>query len=358
MFIVLSYASEQRDIAEQIKLALTASDHKVFFDRDSLPPGDDYHSRIRKAVQDSDAFIFLISPHSIAQGGYTLTELKYAREKWPEPKQKVLPVMIEKTDYSQIPPYLKAVKVLEPSGSAPAEVTAVIEEWQGGSVIDDRLTAGTFGARFLAVLAGPRSLLREVDHHSDHAFIGASLFAAFISVVNLIINIPVYRLANIQADSFTYGLIDTVITFVFWFLYGSIYHLGAKLFGGLGTYQSSIVMFLYLTAFTVIAGIFTLPMSLKAISWSLGSSDVPSVSEWQALGEQILESPTGLICTFLSSSVLTYRWICTIAVFMLIHKVSLAKGILIGVFSGGISLLLTLTLEKHAVALLWRGFLS
>src|SRR5215217_7934373 len=166
MLIFLSYASEQRDMAEQIKLALTASDHKVFFDRDSLPPGEDYHSRIRKAVQGSDAFIFLISPQSIAQGCYTLTELKYAREKWPKPEQKVLPVMIEKTDYSQIPPYLKAVTVLEPSGSAPAEVTVVIEEWQGGSVIHDRLTPRSFGARFLAALAGPRSLLREVDHSS------------------------------------------------------------------------------------------------------------------------------------------------------------------------------------------------
>src|SRR6266568_3947269 len=99
MIIFLSYASEQRDVAEQIKLALTGSGHKVFFDRDSLPAGDDYHMRIRNAVEDSEAFVFLITPQSVAQGCYALSELKYAREKWPDPRGKVLPVMIERTEY-------------------------------------------------------------------------------------------------------------------------------------------------------------------------------------------------------------------------------------------------------------------
>jgi hypothetical protein len=124
MVIFLSYASEQRDIAEQIKLALVGSGHNVFFDRDSLPAGDEYHLRIRKAVEESDAFIFLISPESVAHGSYALTELKYARERWPDPRGAVLPVMIERTEYGHIPAYLKAISVLEPEGSAAAEVAA------------------------------------------------------------------------------------------------------------------------------------------------------------------------------------------------------------------------------------------
>ena len=117
MIIFLSYASEQRDVAEQTKLALAASGHKVFYDRHSLPVGDEYHRRIRTAVEESEAFVFLISPQSIAQGCYALTELKYAREKWPVPRDKVLPVMVERTEYRHIPPYLKAITVLEPQGS-------------------------------------------------------------------------------------------------------------------------------------------------------------------------------------------------------------------------------------------------
>jgi hypothetical protein len=99
--------AQQRDLAEEIKLALVGSRHDVFFDRDSLPSGYDYDLRIRKAVAESDVFVFLISPQSVARGCYALTELRYAREKWPDPRGKVLPVMIEKTDYREIPPYLK-----------------------------------------------------------------------------------------------------------------------------------------------------------------------------------------------------------------------------------------------------------
>jgi hypothetical protein len=133
MNIFLSYSSDRRDTAEQVSLALTASGHKVFFDRDSLPAGDEYHARIRKGVENSEAFVFLISPKAVAAGSYALTELKYARQKWPDPRRRVLPVMIERTEYQQIPNYLKAVTVLEPEGNAPAEVVAELERWKANA---------------------------------------------------------------------------------------------------------------------------------------------------------------------------------------------------------------------------------
>lgn len=129
MIVFISYASDRRDDAEQVSLALIGSGHKVFFDRDSLPAGDDYHARIRKSVESSDAFIFLISSSSVAPGCYALTELKYARQKWPDPRQRVLPVMLERTKYEQIPNYLRAVTVLEPEGNVAAEVAAELERW-------------------------------------------------------------------------------------------------------------------------------------------------------------------------------------------------------------------------------------
>lgn len=130
MVIFLSYASEHLDLADQVKLALVGAGFRVFFDRDSLPAGADYHVRIRKAVQSSDAFVFLIGPDSVAPGSYALTELKYAREKWPDPTQHVLPVMVERTGYGLIPNYLKAVTVLEPQGNAPAEILAELDKWR------------------------------------------------------------------------------------------------------------------------------------------------------------------------------------------------------------------------------------
>jgi hypothetical protein len=360
MIIFLSYASEQRDVAEQTKLALASSGHKVFFDRDSLPIGNEYHLLIRKAVEESEAFVFLISPQSVAQGCYALTELKYAREKWPDPQGKVLPVMVERTEYRHIPPYLKAISVLEPEGNAPAEIAAEIQKWSAKGIQDVVKLGGktlkSNAVRFIAVLAGPRNFIKSIDHKADHALIDASVFGIFISVVNLTINLPAYRLANVKADTLTYVLTDTVITFVFWFLYGSVYHLCARLVGGRGTYQSSIVAVLYLTAFTVISGIFSLPLSLTAISWSLESSDVPSLSQWQILGNQILQSPTGLICALLSSATILYRWICTIGVFMIIHEVGRAKAIFICLLAASLSWVVLFTVEKPATALFWRAF--
>lgn len=127
MEIFLAYASEDREFAEQIQLALTGSAHHVFYDKESLPAGNDYHARIHSAVQLADVFIFLISPNSVAQGSYALTELKYARAKWPHPKTRLLPVLLHATDWQTIPSYLKSVTVLEPEGNIAAEVLMAIE---------------------------------------------------------------------------------------------------------------------------------------------------------------------------------------------------------------------------------------
>jgi hypothetical protein len=128
MQIFLSYASEDYDVADQVHLALSASGHQVFFDRDSLPPGGDYHSRICSAVESSDIFVFLISPNSIKEGSYAKTELKYAREKWGHPRNRVLPVLLQEMDFDRIPAYLKAVTVLKPEGSVAAETLAAVSK--------------------------------------------------------------------------------------------------------------------------------------------------------------------------------------------------------------------------------------
>ena len=124
--IFLSYASEDRALAEDIQLALSGAGHDVFFDRRSLPAGGDYHERIRRAVGDADLFVFLISPDSVDAGGYALTEVGYARDKWAHPKGRVLPVMGRTTPFASIPAYLKSVTLLEPSGNVPAEVADAV----------------------------------------------------------------------------------------------------------------------------------------------------------------------------------------------------------------------------------------
>ena len=126
MRIFLSHASEQAAVAEAIEVALRSEGHVVFLDRSSLPSGETYNDKIRDAIAESDLFIFLISAEALAAGRYTLTELAFARDAWPRPSGRVLPVVISPVDLNSVPPYLKAVTILEPQGNVAAAVAATV----------------------------------------------------------------------------------------------------------------------------------------------------------------------------------------------------------------------------------------
>ena len=78
MRIFLSYPWQDREQAKSIYLALADQGHRVFFDRADLPAGDEYHNRIRAAIENSHLVIFLISPDAIDAESYTLTEVDIA----------------------------------------------------------------------------------------------------------------------------------------------------------------------------------------------------------------------------------------------------------------------------------------
>jgi hypothetical protein len=139
MKVFLSHASEDKEVAEQIQLALVGAGVDVFFDAESLPVGGDYHDRIRRAVQNSDLFVFLISNHSIAKGSYCLSELGLAREKWPHPNGRVVPVRLGSVSFDLIPNYLRAVTVLEPQGNIPADVLSVVTQTRPAAVSATKL---------------------------------------------------------------------------------------------------------------------------------------------------------------------------------------------------------------------------
>ena len=128
MRIFLSYASERHDVAEGIALALRNEGHAVFLDRDDLPPGSSYDDQIRNAINASDLLVFLISPESVSDGRYTLTELAFARKRWPSPQHRILPVEIAATPFDTVPNYLKAVTILQPQGNRGAEVAAAVAD--------------------------------------------------------------------------------------------------------------------------------------------------------------------------------------------------------------------------------------
>src|SRR5262245_55147778 len=104
--VFLSYASEQKDVARSIEVALRGEGHAVFLDRSALEPGETYNDQIREAIAASDLFVFLITPEALAPGRYTLTELELAERRWPSPSGHVLPVVVRPTPIATIPPYL------------------------------------------------------------------------------------------------------------------------------------------------------------------------------------------------------------------------------------------------------------
>ncbi len=126
MKIFLSYASEDRAVAEAIHLALTAQGHDVFFDREDLPPGDEFNIRIRRAIEQTDLFVFLVSAQALDAGSYTLNELEIAEKSWNRPAGRLLPVMLRPLGLDQLPVFLKSVTLLEASGNLPAAVADAV----------------------------------------------------------------------------------------------------------------------------------------------------------------------------------------------------------------------------------------
>ena len=122
MKIFLSYASQDAEAAKSIYFALRDQGHRVFYDRADLPAGDEFHNRIRAAIEASPLFIFLISANAVDAGSYTLTELDIAEKA----NVKLLPVALGKLAVGQLPAALKAVTFLETDGNLPAAVALAV----------------------------------------------------------------------------------------------------------------------------------------------------------------------------------------------------------------------------------------
>jgi hypothetical protein len=123
MRVFIAHADVDKPKALAIAEKLRGAGVQVFLDEDSLPPGQDYNDRIRRAINRCHIFVFLVSPASQEQGRFVQTELRYVRERWPSPRRRVLPVMVVETAISQIHPYLtQTVTILRAKGDLVSEV--------------------------------------------------------------------------------------------------------------------------------------------------------------------------------------------------------------------------------------------
>ena len=153
MNIFLSYATEDRPVAATLNRALMEQGHDVFFDREDLPAGEEFHIRIRRAIEESDLFVFLISDHSVNPGSYTLSELAIVERAWKRVSGRLLPVMLGTVPFDQLPPLVRAITVLTPAGdvaAAAADAVHRLQRERRASLLR-RIAAGLAA---LALLAG------------------------------------------------------------------------------------------------------------------------------------------------------------------------------------------------------------
>ena len=128
--VFLSYASRDREAAEQIQQALTARGIDVFWDQET-PPGQDWDTWIRGKLTACKVAIVMWSRASI-QSPNVKHEAIVARD-----AHKLVPVMIEKLKPSDFPMGLYLVQAVDltdwrnPDGKGMARLVAEIETRTG-----------------------------------------------------------------------------------------------------------------------------------------------------------------------------------------------------------------------------------
>ena len=158
MKIFISYSSRYRDLVERLRLALLAEGHEPFVDRDELEAGETFDAELREAIERCDLFIFLLSPESVASGSYALAELALVQSRWRHPRGRVLPVKLAPTPIESVPPYLRAVTILEPQGDPVPGIDAAVARLGPGRA---RRRWILLGVALLAVALGGGWLWRE-----------------------------------------------------------------------------------------------------------------------------------------------------------------------------------------------------
>lgn len=126
MKIFISYARSQIQTARQIYATLCYR-HDVFMDEASLPPGMEFHEKIRQEVARSDLVVFLASKESLDMERYTRTELDLIREKWPSAHGRVLTIMCDGTPISALDSYLTSTSVVPFRGNLAAAASHAID---------------------------------------------------------------------------------------------------------------------------------------------------------------------------------------------------------------------------------------
>jgi len=99
--VFISYAKENRRVVEEVVKTLRRNDIFVWDDASLLLPGDNWESKIERAISSADYFLLFLSAGTIQRDGYKNRELRLALKeqsmKGPD-KRFLIPLLIDKCD--------------------------------------------------------------------------------------------------------------------------------------------------------------------------------------------------------------------------------------------------------------------
>ena len=139
--VFLSYAHEDRAVAEHIAESLRARSLEVWFDQWELAAGDSISHKIRQTLEASDFLVVLLSPGSVRSKWFQF-EVSVALERELQDRAvTVLPVLIEDCE---IPPALAGRVMFDLREGALDSIARLADQLAGAPAID--LAALEFGA--------------------------------------------------------------------------------------------------------------------------------------------------------------------------------------------------------------------
>lgn len=117
--IFISYASEDKEIVEEIFTSLTQKGHTVWMDKKNLVPGQNWKIEIEKAINFSDIFLACLSNNSVDKQGYVQKELKTALDFADQKPESTIYIVPIRLDNCEVPFSLKELQwanYFEPNG--------------------------------------------------------------------------------------------------------------------------------------------------------------------------------------------------------------------------------------------------
>ena len=216
---------------------------------------------------------------------------------------------------------------------------------------------GHHAATLLRVVRGPVAFVDTLDLDTAPPVSDAALFAVFISLVSLVLQVPLFRTLGVEVEGTAYVLVDTVMTFAFWFIQAVILHSVARLLGvRRRSFQATLVCFLYLTAFMPIATVISAPFGLGARRWMIDDGDVAGLLK----GDIAIRLLAGSPAIAASAIAMIIFGLCLIgvyaAVFRAAYRISLTRSLAIILVSAGAYFVWSVAIETPVQQMVFRAF--